>query len=261
MTMPRTLNELLDRAAEVSDRGYTFLNGDLEPREWSFRDLAQEAERRGKVFLRLGLKPGDRLALILPDGEDFVLSFLGAIRVGIIPVPMYPPLSLGKLDSYIETAKRILMSSGAKLLLTSKQVSSLLWSLVSKVSSLEDLITAEKFSTVNVSSFAQEKPDVGPHSTCFLQFTSGSTSDPKGVMVSHANLLANAKAIMIDGLDAHGYKGDRGVSWLPLYHDMGLIGFVIAPLLTMVPVVFIPTVTFVKAQMFGWIPSQNIAER
>jgi fatty-acyl-CoA synthase len=79
----------------------------------------------------------------------------------------------------------------------------------------------------------------------FLQFTSGSTSAPKGVMVTHHNLAANAHAIMFDGLKSDPDR-DKGVSWLPLYHDMGLIGFVIAPIFAEVPVVLLPTTSFVR---------------
>ena len=83
-----------------------------------------------------------------------------------------------------------------------------------------------------------------PDEPCFLQFTSGSTSAPRGVIVTHRNLIANAKAI-IKSLEIHP-ETDRAVSWLPLYHDMGLIGFVIATLVAQIPVVFIPTIAFVK---------------
>jgi acyl-CoA synthetase (AMP-forming)/AMP-acid ligase II len=143
--------------------------------------------------------------------------------------------------------RRILEAASAKALLTSKKISPILWSLVGKVSSLEDILTVEKVAEPQPASEGISLDDavVGPDDTCFLQFTSGSTSDPKGVVVTHANLLANARAIMFDGLESDPER-DRGVSWLPLYHDMGLIGFVIAPLLNGVPVVFIPTLSFVK---------------
>lgn len=244
--MPQTLIDVLRLAAEVKDRGYTFLNDALEPTEYTFDALEREAQRRARYFLSLGLKKGDRLAMVVPDGEDFVLSFFGAIRAGLVPVPMYPPLALGKLDAYVETARRILITADAKVLLTNKKIAPIVWSLVSKVPSLEQVDTVEKVRE-KAAALSGEGLDVsvGPDDTCFLQFTSGSTSDPKGVVVTHANLVANSKAIMVDGL-ASNPEIDRGVSWLPLYHDMGLIGFVIAPLMTTVPVVFIPTLTFVK---------------
>lgn len=242
----KTVLDLLNNAGVEEKEGYTFLTDSLEERTWSFADLHKETKRRGQYFRSLGLEPGDRMAMVIPDGEDFVLSFLGAIQAGIVPVPMYPPLALGKLDSYIETAKRIVATSGAKILLTSKKVSSILWSLVGSVPSLTSLELVEAVQGASAEGLPELEYVAEPSDICFLQFTSGSTSDPKGVQVTHQNLVANAKAIIIDGLGASLERGDRGVSWLPLFHDMGLIGFVIAPLFTKVPVVFIPTLTFAK---------------
>ncbi|CAN0560290.1 unnamed protein product, partial [Laminaria digitata] len=142
--MAKTLIDVLSNASNVSHKGFTFLNDALEPDEWSFADLSREADRRARYFRSLGLKQGDRLAMIVPDGKDFVLSFVGAVRAGIVPVPMYPPLALGKLDSYIDTAGRILGAAGAKMLLTTKQVSPILWSLLSKVKTLKDIVLTEK---------------------------------------------------------------------------------------------------------------------
>ncbi len=244
--MVETLVDILQQGASVTHKGYTFLNDRLEANEYAFSELAKEADKRARIFRSLGLKKGDRLAMIIPEGEDFVLSFLGAVRAGIVPVPMYPPLALGKLDTYVETASRILTSSGAKMLLTTKQVAPVVWSLVSKVSTMQDLLLVDKLREMDEPT-DDDLSDVQLDGSdpCFLQFTSGSTSDPKGVIVSHGNLVANAHAIMYDGLNCDP-DTDKGVSWLPLYHDMGLIGFVVAPLYAHVPVVFIPTLTFVK---------------
>ena len=252
MAKDSTLIELIQGAAEHSSRGYTFLHNDgkttaLSEHYWSFPELRKEAERRARYFRSLGLEKGDRLAMIVPEGEDFVLNFFGAVMAGVVPVPMYPPLALGKLDSYIDSAARVLSSSGAKMLLTTKQVSPIVWSLVGRVSGLKDLLLTEKVRDHDSSKVSTSLDDLHITSAdpCFLQFTSGSTSDPKGVIVTHGNLCANAKAIMIDGLKSNG-EVDKGVSWLPLYHDMGLIGFVIAPLFNGVPVIFLPTLAFVK---------------
>lgn len=243
--MTETLLEALEKASAITERGYTFLDGELRPNEWSFNALAKEAKRRGAKLRAMGLNKGDRLAMIIPEPEDFVLSFLGAVAVGVVPVPMYPPLALGRLDSYIDSAASILAASGAKMLLTTKQVSPVLWSLVSKVDGLQDLILAEKLREKSADDAESIDVSITPDDVCFLQFTSGSTAAPKGVIVTHRSLSANSKAIMFDGLESDP-SIDRGISWLPLYHDMGLIGFVIAPLFATVPVVYIPTITFVK---------------
>lgn len=243
--MTETLIEALENAAKLTERGYTFLDSELRPTEHPFSDLLKEAQRRGAKLRALGLEKGDRLAMIIPEPEDFVLSFLGAVLVGVVPVPMYPPLALGRLDSYIDSAASILSAANARMLLTTKQVSPVLWSLVSKVDGLEDIKLVEKLREKGEDDPVYVRPDISPDDVCFLQFTSGSTSAPKGVIVTHKSLSANAKAIMFDGLESDPAV-DKGISWLPLYHDMGLIGFVIAPLFATVPVVFIPTLSFVK---------------
>lgn len=237
----KTLNDALLIAQKRSDRGYTFLNNADEPTFYPFSELVPAARRRGQALKDRGLVQGDRVALIIPEPEEFVLTFLGATLVGLVPVPMYPPLALGKLDGFMDTAARILNSSGARLLVTTKQVSTILWGLTNKADALEDILVCEKLKKDGPEA---ELADIHEDDPCFLQFTSGSTSDPKGVVVTHKSLMANARAIMVDGLDST--DEDVGVSWLPLYHDMGLIGFVLAPLTTTVSVVFIPTLRFVK---------------
>src|SRR5262245_10129638 len=127
--MVDTLTAALDAVSTTTHKGYTFLDNDLAPTEWSFAELVKEARLRGARLRALGLEKGDRLAMIIPEPEDFVLSFRGAITVGIVPVPMYPPLALGRLDSYIDGAASILRACGARMLLTTKQISPILWSL------------------------------------------------------------------------------------------------------------------------------------
>lgn len=238
-----TFLDALLRAAEVTSRGFTFLSSDLEESAYSFAELVAEARKRGRHLQRLGLKKGDRLAMVIPESEDFVLTFLGAVTVGVVPVPMYPPLALGKLDGYMETAERILSTARARILVTTKKVSPILWSLAGKAKGLEDIITVDRLA--EPAPFDGEPVSVSPSDPCFLQFTSGSTSDPKGVVVTHGSLIHNARAIMFDGLKSTP-ETDKGVSWLPLYHDMGLIGFVLSPIVAHVPCVFIQTMSFVK---------------
>jgi fatty-acyl-CoA synthase len=240
----RTLIDAIDAGRGRTERGYTFLQADGTELFFSFDRLRQEAIRRAHHLTQLGMKKGDRLAMVMPDGQDFVPTFFGAIWAGIIPVPLYPPLSLGKLDAYLDTLVNILTKAEPVYVATTSRVEKLLWSVIGRVPSLRGIVTAEKL--------AQEAPgapeapvEVALDDVAFLQFTSGSTSLPKGVVVTHGNLQANCWAIMRDGLQSDPAV-DVGVSWLPLYHDMGLIGFVLAPLFHDVPVVFIPTLSFVK---------------
>jgi fatty-acyl-CoA synthase len=236
----------LDQSKGWTDKGFTFLDRDQKEQFFSFEQIREEAMRRSAHMRSYGLKQGDRLAMVLPDGEDFVPTFLAAVWAGIVPVPLYPPLSLGKLDSYIETLVAVLKKAKVSHIATNAKLQQVLWSGLSKVESLKGVVVAEELRGPAPEGVSQEPAHVTAEDTCFLQFTSGSTSAPKGVEVTHGSLRANAWAIMRDGLDTD-TDVDKGVSWLPLYHDMGLIGFVIAPLFHRVPVTFIPTLTFVRS--------------
>lgn len=209
---------------------------------YSFPELERLTAERAAALAAMGLTKGDRVGIIVVEPEDFVLSFLGAVRLGVIPVPMYPPLSFGSLDAYAERSARILALSKARVLVASAQLQNVLWALVDKVPSLERLVRVEDARGVGLA--RPDFPAIAPDDVCFLQYTSGSTSDPKGVVVTHANLVSNGTAIV----EALGMTAAHtvGVSWLPLYHDMGLIGFVLTPILCGLSIVFIPTIRFIK---------------
>jgi fatty-acyl-CoA synthase len=242
-TAPDTVVDALNRIREMTDHGYTFLDSANKPTFFSFADLHRAAEIRARALLGAGLSRGDRVAIVLPQPQDFVITFLGCLVAGLVPVPMFPPLSFGKLDAYADSAVGILEVAGARLIVTDKALSSVLWQTVPRVKTVKDLLVVESMD--ELPPFRGELPRVTREDLAFLQFTSGSTSAPKGVMVSHRALVANCWAIAHEGM--HITCGqDVAVSWLPLYHDMGLIGFVITPLFKAVDVVFIPTLSFVK---------------
>lgn len=208
---------------------------------FSYTALERASARYGGALQALGLKKGDRVALICPANEDFVLCFFGAIRAGIIPVPIYPPLGLGQLQGYLDNTRHIVAKSGARALVTTAQIKRLLGTVQASSPSLEQVVAVEAIRE----SLEPLKPEkIGPDDVAFLQFTSGSTSRPKGVTLTHANLMANIRCIMHDGLKLT--PEDRGISWLPLYHDMGLIGFVLAPVVSRTPIVFLPPLLFLK---------------
>jgi len=242
-----TLVDAARSLAQDDVRGYVFVRADGSERLWTFKALAEEAERRGSAFRALGLAKGDRLALVLPDGEEFVLSFLGALFAGVVPVPIYPQLSFKNVESYHETVAHIARASGARLLLTNASSRPFLEPVAPRVPDLRALVSVDEL----VGSGATLDGVVCPTDVAFLQFTSGSTSRPKGVIVTHDNLAANAEAFMIDGVHRDP-SFDKGLSWLPLFHDMGLIGFVVGPLFTNVPCVFLPTASFVRTPRL-WI--------
>jgi fatty-acyl-CoA synthase len=234
------IDVLRDNAVHV-DLAVTFVRAAGGERIVSFSDLWLEARRRAHAFQALGVQRGDRVALVLTEPDEFVLTFMGALTAGIVAVPIYPPQTLAKMEAYGDTVRHVLAASGARLLVTSEALRPLIEQHLagegSRVVTERDVREAPGF-------HGQAPEPVRLSDLAFLQFTSGSTSRPKGVMVTHQNLSANSHAIMFDGLKST--PGERSVSWLPLYHDMGLIGFVVAPLYNLVETMFLPTLSFIR---------------
>ena len=214
---------------------------DASEASFSYTAVERATARFGGALQALGLRKGDRVALILPTNDDFILCFLGAIRAGIVPVPIYPPMALGQLQTYLDNTRHIVAKSGARTLVTTSKIKRLLGTVQASCPALEQVVAVEGIRE----SLEPLKPEkVTLDDVAFLQFTSGSTSRPKGVTLTHGNLAANIKCIMEDGLQIG--PDDVGISWLPLYHDMGLIGFVLAPLFHRVPIVYLPPLLFLK---------------
>ena len=244
---PRTVVQAIEDAAASTKTGYRFIDESTDGAQgaepfFTHAGIERASARYGGALQALGAQKGDRVALILPDNADFIFAFLGAIRAGIIPVPIYPPSGLGKLSGYLENTLHIVERSGAKILVTSGEIKRVLGTIQAQAPALEKVVAVE--------GIRSSREDLRPakislDDTCFLQFTSGSTSRPKGVVLTHANLAANVRAIMRLGLDVTDGV-DSGVSWLPLYHDMGLIGFVIAPLYHLNTITFLPPLLFLK---------------
>ncbi len=254
--MSYNFDTIAEAVAEIGSRypdlGFTFQDAQGTEKTYTFPEIARDTARRAAALQELGLKKGDRLGLIVIEPEDFVLTFLAAIRIGAVPVPLYPPMSFANLKAYVDRTARILTNAGAHVLVTSGLLHDLLSALPAFVGPLEHVVNADSLSSEAEPTF----PEITPDDLAFLQYTSGSTSDPKGVMVTHGSLVANAHGIMVHGAKIDPDKGDKGVSWLPLYHDMGLIGFVIAPVYHGIPVVFIPTMRFIK-QPNVWLDTIN----
>ncbi|HEY4119212.1 MAG TPA: fatty acyl-AMP ligase [Byssovorax sp.] len=240
---PRTVAQAIEDAAKSTKTGFRFVeeSSDAEP-FFSHAGIERASARFGGALQALGAKKGDRVALILPDNTDFVFAFLGAIRAGVVPVPIYPPTGLGKLAGYLDNTLHIVAKSGAKLLVTNAEIKRVLGGVQARAPELAKVVAVEAVRAMR-EELAPVKIDLDD--TCFLQFTSGSTSRPKGVVLTHRNMAANVHAIMDLGLHAR-ESVDVGVSWLPLYHDMGLIGFVMAPLYNVNSIAFLPPLLFLK---------------
>ncbi len=236
-----TLPAALERAAARTGYGFTFVHDDLREEEHTWEALLKRAKEIAVSLRERGMKKGDHVALVLPEAGEFIPTFLGVVQGGGVPVPLYPPMGVGQLGGYLDHCKHIVSASHAGLLVTNRQIRAVLGTLHDHAPTLREMMLYADL-TGHASLFRD--PGLTPDDPCFIQFTSGSTSKPKGVVVTHGNLAHNAWAVMREGLDSN--DEDRGVSWLPLFHDMGLIGFVIAPIHHRVPVTFMSPMTFLK---------------
>ena len=254
----RTLVQAIEDAAKADpSRGFRFVpetgvpgfpgaEGTSET-SFSFTAIERASARYGGAMQALGLKKGDRVALILPANEDFILCFFGALRAGVVPVPIYPPFGLGQFQAYLDNTRHIVAKSGARALISETRIKRMLGTVQAACPALEQVVGIEAIRE-SMETLRPEK--IGMDDMAFLQFTSGSTSRPKGVALTHGNLAANIKCIMEDGLRIG--PEDVAISWLPLYHDMGLIGFVLSPLTTTTPTIYLPPLLFLKRPL-SWL--------
>ncbi len=206
----------------------------------TYAELAAKARTVAVGLASHDVSPGDRVAVMLPTSIDFFIAFFGILYAGAIPVPIYPPMRLSQLEDHLRRQVGILRNAGACLLITMPEGRRLAGLLRARVGTLNAVESVEYFAT---STAQADLPRPGNADTvALIQYTSGSTGDPKGVVLSHANLLANIRA-MGSVMDASSV--DVFVSWLPLYHDMGLIGAWLgclhfaAPLYVMSPLSFL----------------------
>jgi acyl-CoA synthetase (AMP-forming)/AMP-acid ligase II len=239
LTAQRTLPEML-AAAAASDAGYCFLNEAGEERPRSYRDLAERAAALGGALRARGLRRGDRVALVIQQPEGFLTAFLGASVAGLVPVPVCPPSSFGAQEAYLATTEHVLAAARVAALLTGDTLEGSLGERARKAG-VPLVARWDELDGPALSGFER----VTASEPAFMQFTSGSTAQPKGVVLSHANLAANAAAIGgAGGLALR--PDDIGVSWLPLHHDMGLIGMALASLYARLNTVIMPPVLFLK---------------
>lgn len=208
--------------------------------------LAQTSERVAAGLQRHGLEAGQSVAIMLPTCPEYFPVYAGILRAGGIPVPIYPPVHMAQLDEHVRRHVGILRNARAALLVTVPEARPVAWLLRVHVPSLGKVVSAQEL-LQSRDSFTPVP--VAAQDVAFIQYTSGSTGDPKGVVLTHANLLANIRAMG----QAIGLRPDDVfVSWLPLYHDMGLIGAWLGTLYFGIPLVVMSPLAFL-ARPVRWL--------
>ena len=239
-----TLGDALDYAG-LGDKGMNFHDARADlVRAYPYRELAADARRQALRLIANGVQPGDRVALIAETGAGFAAAFFAAVYAGALPVPLPLPTSFGGREAYVDQIATQLKSCDPKLVLSPEG----LFPMVEQAAI--GLCVAHDWAVY----FAQPAPAAELHQAkstdiAYLQYSSGSTRFPHGVAVTHEALLAN--------LAGHAHcmeagHGDRVVSWLPWYHDMGLVGCMLAPLANQVSVDYLATEDFARRPL-SWL--------
>lgn len=207
---------------------------------WS--EVHARAERAAQALWALGVRPGDRVALVLQTEIAFLDALFGCQRIGAIPTPLYPPVRLGRLDEYVARTVAMLEAVDATMLLTNRRIRSLLGQVVSQAALPLGVHDAGTLAT-ETGAPPVDLARPGPDDLAMVQFSSGTTVFPKPIALTHRQVLANVDAILDFLPKDQGFK-QAGGSWLPLYHDMGLIGCVFVAVVGMGPLVLIPPEVF-----------------
>lgn len=235
--MASLLEILSYRAQYQSDKqAYIFLeDGETESNDLTYGELDKQARA---IASHLQSWQGERALLLYPSGLEFITAFFGCLYAGLVAVPVYPPRRNQKLSRLLSIAN----DSGSSIALTT---SSILADIEKRWKEEADLAQLKLVATDTIGANSQEFVPfaVTPESLAFLQYTSGSTGTPKGVMVTHENIIHNQQSIQT----AFGHSEQTiFAGWLPLFHDMGLIGNVLQPMYLGIPCILMPPVAFLQ---------------
>jgi 1-acyl-sn-glycerol-3-phosphate acyltransferase len=242
----QTLVDVLEWHAEAHpDRTHIYLceqtaSGREVERAISYGDLLNGARMVAAGLRRRQVVRDESVALMLRTEEGFFHAFFGTLIAGGVPVPLYPPYRADRIEEYARRQAGILRNAEARLLITFGEAERLARLLRGYAPALRDVVLLERLRMPEAAAPSSSSRATDP---ALIQYTSGSTGDPKGVLLSHANLLANIRAIG-NGIEIR--PDDIGVSWLPLYHDMGLIGAWLGALYFGVPIALMSPIAFLS---------------
>lgn len=225
-TRAATLGEVLTwHVARHPQAVHAIVLHDGEPEALSYSALLAGAERIAAGLKPLGLSRDATVALMLPTSVDYLHAFFGVLLAGAIPVPLYPPAHRSQLEEHVRRHAEILSNAGTEVVITFREVRLVAHLLRSRAPRVRHILSVAELTSRGAGALrlaGQPPPSTSSaDSIALLQYTSGSTGSPKGVVLTHAHLLANIRAM---GAAVGAAEQDVFVSWLPLYHDMGLIG-------------------------------------
>jgi acyl carrier protein len=207
----------------------------------TYGELLNKSLQVAYSLRQLGLHEGETVAIMLPTHPGFFYTFFGTLLAGGIPVPIYPPFRMHMLEAYAKTEAHILRNAGVRILVTFDQAELLSHLLKAFVPSLKHVKTVTELLHGET---LKQSIHASPSTFAFIQYTSGSTSSPKGVLLTHENLVSNIRGY---GKAINVTENDIAVSWLPLYHDMGLIGMWLGSLFYGAPLVLMTPFSFLQA--------------
>lgn len=239
--------EALDYAAQ-GESGFNYYNGRGEVTEaLTYRQLREDAEKTGARLLALGLEHGDRVAILAETEGDFARAFAGAMYAGLVPAPLPLPVAFSAREVYNDQLRRIIAVAGAKAVIAPVEYED--W--VAEAMEGAGLLFCGRLAALpDTKETAPRRREIRKDDLAYLQFSSGTTGSPKGIAVTHGSMMANLHAIAANGLMLR--EGDRGVSWLPLYHDMGLVGCFLTPIATQFSTDNIATKDFIRRPLL-WL--------
>ena len=198
--------------------------------ELKYRDLKSKAMTGARRLLSLNLKKGDRVAIIAETSVCFVEAFFACQYAGLVAVPLAIPMGVGQRESYTVKLQGLLASCKPSVIISSNEWLSLINAANADATKVH-ILSTDDFKALSELDMELQLPL--PDDIAYLQYTSGSTRFPRGVIITHREIMSNLQAISHDGIKLR--DGDRCISWLPFYHDMGLVGFVLTPVATLLP--------------------------
>lgn len=240
----KTLVEVLIKRTESDpERPHIYLQNEQGQEQiLRYKELLESACRVASGLQNQGLKLGETVAIMLPTCKEFFYAFFGIMLAGGVPVPIYPPLRPDRIEEYAVREASILNNAEVRILITFTKVETLGKLLRVFIKSLTSVTTVEQLLNQATKS---RLPNItlNTEDPALIQYTSGSTSAPKGVLLNHHNLLSNIRAF---GKAAEIGPQDVGVTWLPLYHDMGLIGAWLGSLYHAFPLTVLSPLSFLN---------------